>query len=225
MNNKIVNLLVFAVGAVIGSAVTWKLVKDKYAQIAQEEIDSVKEVYSRREISKAINEGLNDGLNAEPNEKVVNSIKQHFNNEKPSLAEYAKKLSKEGYINCSEISSFSDSIESLGKMSTIIENQEEGEEEADKPYIIPPESFGELDYYDCVSLNYFEDEKILTNDWNEPIDNIDELVGSDSLNHFGEYENDSVFVRNDERKTDYEIILDWRKYSDVINDPPCPEDE
>lgn len=208
MNNKIVNLLVLAVGAVIGSAVTWKLVKNKYAQIAQEEIDSVKEVYSRREISKAINEGLNDGLNAEPNEKVVNSIKQHFNNEKPSLAEYAKKLSKEGYINYSEI-----------------ENQEEGEEEADKPYIIPPESFGELDDYDCVSLNYFEDEKILTNDWNEPIDNVDELVGSDSLNHFGEYENDSVFVRNDERKTDYEIILDWRKYSDVINDPPCPEDE
>lgn len=200
MNNKIVNLVIFAVGAAIGSAVTWKLVKDKYAQIAQEEIDSVKEVYSKREsigtvIGKEISE---EGL----------KVKAQFNGEKPSLAEYAKKLSKEGYINYSEI-----------------ENQEEGEDEADKPYIIPPESFGELDDYDCVSLNYFEDEKILTNDWNEPIDNVDELVGLDSLNHFGEYENDSVFVRNDERKTDYEIILDWRKYSDVVNNPPCPEDE
>ena len=51
MKNALINLAMLAVGAAIGSAVTWKLVKTKYERIAQEEIDSVKEVYSRKEES------------------------------------------------------------------------------------------------------------------------------------------------------------------------------
>lgn len=45
MINKI---LIFAAGVVIGSAVTWKLVKDKYKKLADEEIASVKEVWSKK---------------------------------------------------------------------------------------------------------------------------------------------------------------------------------
>ena len=47
MSNTIKNLFIFAVGAAIGSAVTLKLVKSKFEKIAQEEIDSVKEVFSK----------------------------------------------------------------------------------------------------------------------------------------------------------------------------------
>ena len=32
---------------------------------------------------------------------------------------------------------------------------------------------------------------------------------------FGEYEEDSVFVRDDERKIDYEILADTRNYHDL----------
>lgn len=38
---------IFVIGAAIGSVVTCKLVEAKYKQIAQEEIDSVREVYAR----------------------------------------------------------------------------------------------------------------------------------------------------------------------------------
>ena len=48
MNSTLKNLCVFAIGATIGSLVTWKLVKTKYEMIAQEEIDSVKEVFAKR---------------------------------------------------------------------------------------------------------------------------------------------------------------------------------
>ena len=51
MKNQLSNIIIFAAGAAIGSAVTWKLLKTKYEQIAQEEIDSVKAVFSRREES------------------------------------------------------------------------------------------------------------------------------------------------------------------------------
>ena len=48
MNRKIINVIMFAAGAAIGSAVTWKVVKDRYEKIVQEEIKSVKEVFSDR---------------------------------------------------------------------------------------------------------------------------------------------------------------------------------
>ena len=56
MNNKIIGMIMFTVGAAVGSAVTWKFVKTKYEMIADEEIKSVKEVYlkkERRQIGRA----------------------------------------------------------------------------------------------------------------------------------------------------------------------------
>ena len=46
------------------------------------------------------------------------------------------------------------------------------------------------------------------------IEDVEGTVGTDSLTHFGEYEDDSVFVRNDEKQIDYEILLDSDKYYD-----------
>ena len=45
-------VFIFAVGAAIGSAVTWKLVKTKYEKIANEEIESVKEIYGAKRVEK-----------------------------------------------------------------------------------------------------------------------------------------------------------------------------
>ena len=49
MNNKVIPFLTFVLGAAAGSFVTWHYLKDVYEQIAQEEIDSVKEVFLKRE--------------------------------------------------------------------------------------------------------------------------------------------------------------------------------
>ena len=38
--------MIFLAGGAIGSLVTWKLVKTKYEQIADEEIDSMREYYT-----------------------------------------------------------------------------------------------------------------------------------------------------------------------------------
>ena len=89
----------------------------------------------------------------------------------------------------------------------------------DNPYIISPEEFGAFDDYETISLTYYEDQ-ILADDDDELVDDIEDIVGFDSLTHFGEYEDDSVFVRNDRLKCDYEILMDHRKYSDVIKKKP-----
>lgn len=83
-------------------------------------------------------------------------------------------------------------------------------------HVISPESFGELNY-DTVSLTYYADH-VLANDFDEVVEDIDDMVGLDSLKTFGEYEDDSVFVRNDDMKTDFEILLDTRNYADVVGE-------
>lgn len=93
-------------------------------------------------------------------------------------------------------------------------SENEEEEDVRKPYVISPDEFDE-NGYDTLSLTYYAD-GVLTDDQDERMDDddIEELIGKESLNHFGEYEDDSVFVRNDRRKLDIEILLDMRNYHD-----------
>ena len=64
--------------------------------------------------------------------------------------------------------------------------------------------------------NSYFDDQIIADENLDIVDDIEETVGIDSLTHFGECEDDSVFVRNDERKCDYEILLDHRDYEDCV---------
>jgi hypothetical protein len=91
---------------------------------------------------------------------------------------------------------------------------EEVEDDMDKPYVISPEDFGDCDY-PTISLDYYEGDDTLTDERGNIIANVDELVGYDFADHFGEYEDDSVFVRNDKLGVDYEILRDYRSYSEV----------
>ena len=191
--NKTINFMTFVLGVAVGSVVTWRYVEKKYEQIAQDEIDSVKEVFSKRE--------------TEFTEDTEVQIKADNAKKKPSVIEYAARLREQGYTNYSDM---------------VDEKPEEVKEEpmsVDKPYVIAPEEFGELDDYETISLIYYADQ-ILADDNDVIVDDIEDVVGFDSLNSFGEYEDDSVFVRNDRLKCDYEILLDQRKYSDVIKRRP-----
>ena len=191
MNCKLFNVLSFAVGAAIGSAVTWKLVKTKYEQIAQEEIESVKEVFSKRERSEK----------EETDEPV--KMKTQITSEKPDIMEYAAKLKEFGYSGETDEDQDEDEYE-----------EEEDEMRSDRPYVISPDDYDE-NGYETESLTYYAD-GVLTDSYNEIIEDVDDIVGVESLEHFGEYEDDSVFVRNDNRQCDYEILKDYRNYADVF---------
>lgn len=89
------------------------------------------------------------------------------------------------------------------------------------PHVIAPDEYGEQDGYDEISLTYYTD-GTLTDDADRPMDEveIEQTIGRESLEHFGEYEDDSVFVRNDRLKADYEILLDQRAYAEVLREKP-----
>lgn len=191
MNDTLNKLFIFTAGAVIGSAVTWKLLKTKYELIAQEEINSVKETLLGRE-SKADTESEE---NKEESEDEDPAFKRA---QKPDIREYAERIQKAGYVNYSNTE----------KPEAVVL------EETNKPYVISPDEFGEKDNYEVLSFTYYAD-GVLADDDDIIVDNVDGIVGEESLKTFGQYEDDSVFVRNDRLKTDYEILLDSRNYTEV----------
>ena len=107
----------------------------------------------------------------------------------------------------------------------ISKNEEEKEPDDNRPYVITPDEFGSVDEYETISLTYYSD-GVLTDDRDdEPIEDVDDMIGEDSLTHFGEYEDDAVYVRNERLKTDFEILLDHRSYSDVAEAKPYRYEE
>lgn len=82
-------------------------------------------------------------------------------------------------------------------------------------YVIPPWDYGEMDGYDGIELTYWSD-GVLTDDLDEPVEDIEGTIGYESLKHFGEYEDDSICVRNEIRKVDYQVLYDERAYSMAI---------
>ena len=205
MKKSIINVFIFAVGAAIGSAVTWKFAKTKYEQIAKEEIESVKEVYSRkdRKPSDTLEEVCEDLDDLIDDDSLATSIEE--------ANKYCDELLNNGYTKVASINT-----ERRGK--TVMN---------DGPYVISPEEFDELDGYQAVSLTYFSD-GVVANMWDSKLDDdeIEEMIGNDFANHFGEYEDEAVFIRNDELRADYEINYDHRNYSDVVvGDDPQQDDE
>lgn len=193
MNTKIRDVFMFAIGAAVGSVVTWKLIENKYKQIADEEIESVKESFGKRFEPKEVEPEVMETTN-----KITL---------KPSLTEFAKRLSDEGYVAYSN-----SEITMKGGGESVLES---------KPFVIDPDEFGELEY-ECVNLTYYAD-GVLTDDWDNVIWLVDDTVGEESLTHFSD-SNHVIYVRNDRLKTDYEIVLDSREFS-TMGEPPTQVDD
>lgn len=92
---------------------------------------------------------------------------------------------------------------------------------SDKPYVVSPYEFGEIEDYDKFTLTYYAD-NIVTDENDCILEDIEGNIGFESLSHFGEYaeDPDSVYVRNDRLKCDFEILRDQRPYTDVLNAKP-----
>ena len=169
--------LIFVIGTVAGSAVTYKFVKDKYEKITNEEIAAMREHFEEKYNQPTFNEASN----YEPTDADAEKLKDILLNN--------------GYESKSE--------------------KEENKEGEDMyvPEVIAPEESWEQDY-PTITLTYYEGDGVLTDDHDKIITNADELVGQDFAQHFGEYEEDSVYIRNSKLKVHYEILRDYGAYSD-----------
>lgn len=215
--DMLVKAFIFAAGAAIGSVVTWKVIKTKYEQISKEEIESVREEYQRltkimrMEIdacrkATAAHTKIDDAVDEddEADTDYPDDDDRDFTEKEKEQVEYYKITSR--YRGSYEESN---------------ENNEEGEEDGDDevpyingPYVITPEDFASSPPgYNCCPLDYYKD-GVLADGWGVTMD-IEETIGEEALDHFGEYVDDVVYVRNERLELDYEVTRDPRTYKEA----------
>lgn len=205
MNCKFTNVLVFAAGAVIGSAVTWKVLKTKYEKIVQEEIESVKETFADR--LSNLQEQVDDYSTADEAEEWQDRCRKVDWSKLEDLEE-------------EEEEGEDDPDNNLNEYARLVNNYttEKGgvDDMAKEPYVISPYDFGELDGYSQFELTYYADGTLEDEEYNIIADDdVDELIGTGSLLTFGEYEDDAVFVRNERLRADFQILKDYRTYEEA----------
>ena len=190
------NLLCFVAGSAIGSVVTWKLIEKKYKDLADEEIESVIETFKNRK-PRITKDEVKETV-----EKVINKWKEP----KETVEDI---VTAEGYST---------------------EDKEETEEDDESnytvdvdpgvevivPYVITPEQFGEYSEYGTKTLTYYAD-NVLTDEIDNPITSgeMETMIGPDALDHFGEYEDDSVYIRDEMNEMDYEILKSEKMFSEI----------
>lgn len=89
------------------------------------------------------------------------------------------------------------------------------------PYVISPDSFiNEHNEYAKIVLHYYEENEVLEYEEYDEAEGDDHFadigstIGHDAVNHFGEFEKDTVYVRNEALGNDYEVLLEHCAYDE-----------
>ena len=157
-------------------------------------------------------------------DEEIASVKETFEHREPRAdknykVEEALK-GNDAYINIIDSNSY------RNYSNTEIETEKKGgtaDMELKQPYVITPEQYEDNVDYTKVSLTWYNDE-VLEDDWGNVLD-PDDVIGRDALKTFGQYEKDSVFVRDDDEQIDYEVLLDTRSYKETYGHDPVEADK
>lgn len=207
MNQSLSISFAFLLGAWLSYIVTKKALEEKYDQRAQDEVASIRRAYE-----DVLNEKIPQTESTEKEEPIAS----------PTLVvpetphtQYAHLTNDLGY----------------SKTEPAEEAQQQADDQALRdifddpvnkvPYIISPDDFGSLPGYDAVSWTYYSDGTV-ANDEEEALSpqEIEDTIGRESLRHYGEYEDDSIHVRNDMKRCDYEVLKSDEDYEDVLDQKP-----
>lgn len=150
----------------------------------------------------------------------INSVKKEFSKMRTASSETSDHEEKNN-----DVSSLRDTSDKIEPYNYTDHSKKEEQDisvkevqDVNDPYVISPDEYGEYIDYEQVSLTYFRDGVLADEDTLEVIDDIGGTVGEDFADHFGEYEDDSVHIRNDVTRCEYEILADLRSYSDALSE-------
>ena len=197
-------VVIFVLGAVVGGAAAYIYTKNKYQTEKEEEIESMRVFYmgeaaKKKEREKVENKEENTVI---PREKRgIRDITKDYMESPDPEEQYAREWLDNPYPD-------------LG-----ISGPTEGLAEA--PYVITSDEFvnGKRNF-DKVTLYYYDGNAALVDQTETTLEDIDDLIGRESLNHFDESEGGVLFVRNETLSTDYEVLMVHESYK-----PPYPTED
>lgn len=219
-------------GMLVGAGVTTLVLRKKYATQAEEEITSVRDSYIKRlsDLEALLNK-QEEKVSAPPVGKVREAVDIPMERVVPSNETLRKAYNKIN-PNPETVEGLKDTVENLGysrkeePVSEPIKVVETGQpmvyrdsNDPDAPYIIPVQAYMDCEeMYDQLTLTYYSVDKVLANEAEEVVEDVEGTVGRHNLHNFGveSGNDDTVYVRNDKRAADYEILRVEDAYSQVV---------
>lgn len=218
MNVRTANAIFFACGAAVGAACTYLGMRSYFDKKAEAEIDSYRAIAAKR-----ITEAYEDAKRwmGGPEEQPKEEEAQEENVLKPHGS--GKVVDYTSYFN--EATSVEDSPEPEQDDEPDVEEELEDRDrrvsiddavaEDREPYPISYADFANSNlWYEKLSCTYYEGDDTLVDEDDEIIDDRDKVVSPYFREHFGSAgpDPDVVYIRNDQRATDYEICRTYVPY-------------
>lgn len=195
MNAIVKEVAIFAAGAGIGFFVGKKFYKEKYRKEADEDIAAVKEFTTQRinEMKKNIMD-----VEIETTESADDISEEDLRTNESIVMQYDKVSQKEGEVERPE----------MPKPKTDM-----------SIYVISEEEFMEDGGRDKVSLEYFEEDGVLVDERDVPVEDPDKILGEGTLDDYIISGDNAMYVRNDDISVDYELTKSEGSYRDFIEGP------
>lgn len=195
MISIIKGVAIFAAGVGAGFFVGKKFYQEKYRREADEDIASVKEFTTQRinEMKKNIMD-----VEIETTESADDISEEDLRTNESIIMEYDKVSQKEGEVERPE----------MPKPKTDM-----------SIYVISEEEFMEDGGRDKVSLEYFEEDGVLVDERDVPVEDPDKILGEGTLDDYIISGDNAMYVRNDDISVDYELTKSEGSYRDFIEGP------
>lgn len=223
MDRKLVERFSYILGgALIGSATTYLLVRqalmEKYRDIAEAEIASVKESY--------------DLLNKQGPYSDPKKAMERFKELESQVDKYEDMIDENGYFREEILDANEETTEEAPVVRppmpdgrpdpmTVVESVTDDRpkparhEGSDTPYVVTVNEFmQDREEFEKITVTYYEYDNTLASEDDTIVDNHDRLVGQEFPNYVG-WESGSdnvVYVRNERISSDFEILVNPNGY-------------
>lgn len=197
-------------GAFVGYRWAYRRLEAKFADIAEQEIDSMRDHFRKRLVAR---------------------------DEKPPVEELKKVVKDAGYDVTDPTQNGEVAVAPVPEPETrnvfedtAVDPQEDWDYEAElaqrspeKPYVIHIDEYGEQEGHEEMSLTWYADD-VLSDQQDKLVDDPNRVVGMENLDKFGHGSNDStiVYIRNEKLGVDIEVSKSDHTYAQAVHgmDPP-----
>lgn len=228
-------------GGLVGYGFANKRLRAKYEQIAEEEIDEMREHYRQRllvkedkpDLGKAAREIAEREGYSKPSTPVLQE------DEDEGVPPEEEELSEDPVMAAEDEAAGEPSDEET-EVENVFDKDEPQEgrgwdyeaevarRRPEFPYIIHVDERYDKDGYTHTELTYYAGDDVLTDTDDKPVEDIDKVVGIANLEKFGHGSGDKdvIFIRNDTLELEVEVTRDKGSYSEVVHgikhsaDPP-----
>lgn len=204
--NVVKNGIIF-VGAVVASAIAgfigYKIGVKKARKESKEEIAAARKYYESKANELYAKKPENAPVSDAENKGATEMVRMPRTN----LGTLKEAVNKHNYTAHSAMP------------SAVVTSQEETEYPSENDYdenfkTLSPDEWESVVHYETYI--YYDGDNVLVDEETDEIINIDDTIGEESLNYFGEYVKGLLYVYNKKRHQYYQVMFNHNRYTDLI---------